>query len=309
MLDLESAQLFLRVAECGSLSRAARESYLAKSMVKHRMDELEEFVGAELLARGSHGVALTKAGEVFKHRAREMLALVETTRAECQAAAHSASGRTIRIAYYSDFVFPMVQYVCDYYLSRHPDDKISPVFIKFQDAHKSAREGLVDVAICTRPPESELAKLEGRELYKTRMVGLVAIGSPLASRPSLSRSDLASHNVVVHPMWCPKEEIRAWEQKGVPAFDVTVDDGSAQSMQKTITNGGIYLYPETDAYLFPYRALALDDPLYSASTLVFKKNPSPITMDFVRDTHAYIMPYVDQEHRLTIDWHDRPVGA
>ena len=138
MLDLESAQLFLRVAECGSLSRAARESYLAKSMVKHRMDELEEFVGAELLARGSHGVALTKAGEVFKHRAREMLALVETTRAECQAAAHSASGRTIRIAYYSDFVFPMVQYVCDYYLSRHPDDKISPVFIKFQDAHKRA---------------------------------------------------------------------------------------------------------------------------------------------------------------------------
>ncbi len=307
MLDLDSARLFLRVVECGSISRAAQEAYLAKSMVKRRIDELEAFTGTRLLTRGPRGVEPTTAGKVFVRRASEILELVNTMRMECLAATHSDKGRILRIAYYSDFVFPMVQYLCDHYAVRHPEDTILPVFVKFKDAHRNVRDGVVDVAICTRPSENESVGLAGTSLYATNMVGLVSVGSSLASKASLTRNDLADNRTVIHPMWCPREVIENWSHNGTPSFDVIYDDGNTQSMQATTVDGGIYLYPETDAYLFPYKALPLEEPLHSVSTLVYSEKPTSAVLDFIQGTIEYLKPYVDGlHHLLTIDWSTRP---
>lgn len=307
VLDLESVRLFSEVVRLGSFSRAAEELYLSKSMIKKRVDELEAHVGVRLLERSTKGVRLTAAGSVFAQRMHSVFAEIDETCRACREVSRGSVRRTIRIAYYSDFTFPMIQYCCDNYASLHPEDKVVPVFTKFNNAFEMVRSGAVDLAICAKPSAVDAAGLLCTTLFTTRMGGMVLAGSDLAEKDSLSREDLAAHEVVIHPMWCTREDLDAW-CKRPPSFSVRFDEGSSDAMQNTCVRGGIYLYPESDAFLFPaYRFLPLDDPISSYSTAVCPLSPAPGVTDFVEATVAYIVSHTDATTmRLLEDWSERP---
>lgn len=65
-------QLFLAVAESGSLSAAARKLGVAQPTVSRRLAELEATVGEPLFARGVEGATLTSFGETLLSPARRM---------------------------------------------------------------------------------------------------------------------------------------------------------------------------------------------------------------------------------------------
>lgn len=85
-LDLRRLRYFVRVAELGSLTRAAEALHIAQPALSQHIRGLEEEVGVKLLARGSRGVALTEAGGRMLDEARAMLAgaklLVERVRGD-----------------------------------------------------------------------------------------------------------------------------------------------------------------------------------------------------------------------------------
>lgn len=83
-LDLDDAALFLRVAELGSLSAAARERQAPVSLVSRTLVRLEERCGARLMHRSTHGLSLTDEGDTFAAHARRLL----DTRDELAAAFH-----------------------------------------------------------------------------------------------------------------------------------------------------------------------------------------------------------------------------
>ncbi|MCB2017661.1 MAG: LysR family transcriptional regulator [Hydrogenophaga sp.] len=83
-LNLEEAALFLRVAELGSLSAAARESHLSVSQVSRTLVRLESGCGVRLMHRTTHGLSLTDEGDIFAAHARRLV----DTRDELAAALH-----------------------------------------------------------------------------------------------------------------------------------------------------------------------------------------------------------------------------
>lgn len=87
--DLTSLRLFVAVAECGNLTRAAEREHLAVSAISKRISELEELIGTPLLQRYPRGVGLTPAGQSMLHHARQMLQLMHRMDAE------SASTRAV----------------------------------------------------------------------------------------------------------------------------------------------------------------------------------------------------------------------
>lgn len=64
---------FVRVAELGGFSAAARALNTSQPAVSRQVSDLEERLGARLLHRSSAGVALTGEGEAFLERARAVL--------------------------------------------------------------------------------------------------------------------------------------------------------------------------------------------------------------------------------------------
>jgi DNA-binding transcriptional LysR family regulator len=70
---LEELQIFLAVAETGSLTKVAHARDMAVSSVSRKLDGLEAELGAKLFLRTSRAVMLTDAGEQLLPRARGML--------------------------------------------------------------------------------------------------------------------------------------------------------------------------------------------------------------------------------------------
>jgi DNA-binding transcriptional LysR family regulator len=72
-LDLDDAALFLRVAELGTLSAAARERNLPVSQISRTLVRLETRCGARLMHRTTHGLSLTDEGDTFAEHARRLV--------------------------------------------------------------------------------------------------------------------------------------------------------------------------------------------------------------------------------------------
>ncbi|KTR19434.1 transcriptional regulator, partial [Enterobacter hormaechei subsp. xiangfangensis] len=66
-------QLFLRVAELESFSRAAETLSLPKGSVSRQIQALENALGTQLLHRTTRRVSLTQDGMVYYERAKDLL--------------------------------------------------------------------------------------------------------------------------------------------------------------------------------------------------------------------------------------------
>jgi DNA-binding transcriptional LysR family regulator len=71
--DLRDLELFVAVADAGSIARAAERSHTVASAVSKRISDLEESFGTPLLVRGAKGVELTAAGNALLARARVLM--------------------------------------------------------------------------------------------------------------------------------------------------------------------------------------------------------------------------------------------
>mgnify|MGYP001419380610 CR=1 FL=1 len=69
--------VFVRVAEAGNFSVAARALKLTPSAVSKLIGRLEDRLGARLLNRTTRRVSLTEEGHAFLQRAMPILAAIE----------------------------------------------------------------------------------------------------------------------------------------------------------------------------------------------------------------------------------------
>jgi DNA-binding transcriptional LysR family regulator len=74
---LQELTVFVRAAESGSFSRAARELGLSQPSVSRIIGELEARLDVTLLLRTTRRITVTDAGALFLDRAREILAEIE----------------------------------------------------------------------------------------------------------------------------------------------------------------------------------------------------------------------------------------
>lgn len=80
MQNLEALQIFARVAEMASFTKAAKSLGIHKGRVSTAVRQLEADVGAGLLHRTTRAVQLTEDGRAFYTRARDLLADAEDLR-------------------------------------------------------------------------------------------------------------------------------------------------------------------------------------------------------------------------------------
>lgn len=82
--DLRQLEIFRRVVELKSFSRAAEKVFLAQASVSERIATLERLVGARLLNRLGRQVVPTKAGELLYKHAILLLDMKETAALEME---------------------------------------------------------------------------------------------------------------------------------------------------------------------------------------------------------------------------------
>jgi DNA-binding transcriptional LysR family regulator len=82
LLDIHQLEIFAKVSELRSFSKAAKEMYLTQPTISQHIHALEEYLGTKILDRLGKEVVPTKAGEILYRYAKQ----ITSVRAEAQQA-------------------------------------------------------------------------------------------------------------------------------------------------------------------------------------------------------------------------------
>ncbi len=93
MNRLEAMQIFVRVAELASFTRAAESLGLPKASISTQVQQLESLLGTRLLHRTTRRVQLTLDGQIFYERSKDLLADVDELEGLFQQGATNLTGR------------------------------------------------------------------------------------------------------------------------------------------------------------------------------------------------------------------------
>lgn len=99
----QQLKIYLKVAEAGSLSKAAEQLYVTPASIMRQMNILENRLEVKLLIRTNHGIRLTPAGRQIYETAKRLEAEAATALTEAKAIEQNET-KTIRIG--SSFLRP-----------------------------------------------------------------------------------------------------------------------------------------------------------------------------------------------------------
>lgn len=203
-MDLPSLEIFLQVAQVGSITRAAEQLARAQSNVTTRIQQLEESLGVPLFVREARRMVLTPQGQLLQGYATRLLALAEEARQALQPG--SPQGRLRLGSMESTAAVRLPQPLARFHqdwpqvqleLSTAPSRQLVERVLSYE----------LDAALVAWPaPEIDAdAPLVCTPLYEEALCVIVPQGVDLASRP------LAIHTLAAFSEGCTYRRIgEAW---------------------------------------------------------------------------------------------------
>ena len=189
MLRLDDLQVFVRTADRGSLSAAARELGISPALASAAVKRLEGELGLRLFVRTTRSLSLTAEGTQYLEHAREALRLLRAG-SDALAAGKDSFGGTLKIAMPSDLGRNLLLGWLDTFQRRHPKLHYQ---LSVSDRLADMVRQQVDVAI--RYGEQDDSSLIAMPIAPANDRVLVASPAYLQEHgPVLSLDDLQRHN-------------------------------------------------------------------------------------------------------------------
>ncbi|MEV0068515.1 LysR substrate-binding domain-containing protein [Amycolatopsis sp. NPDC050768] len=207
---------FLALADELHFGRAALKLHLTQPSLSQQLQRLERTLSVELVARTTHAVHLTRAGQAFEAEARELVRLVEQAGRSVREAAAGRSG-TIRVGYN----FPAAQHVLPSVMEKmqadHPEVAVVLEEKRTGPQLQALERGALDVALVYGRPAT--AKFRYRRLMRLSLVAVVRQRHKWAGRPGVPFAELAGQPCVLFERdLCPAMYdaiVRAADEAGI----------------------------------------------------------------------------------------------
>lgn len=90
-------ETFIKVADCGSFTKAADDLFITPTAVMKQINSLEKELSVTLFERTNHGLRITKAGESFLQDARYILEYLSRTTEKVREIQEGENRKSIRI--------------------------------------------------------------------------------------------------------------------------------------------------------------------------------------------------------------------
>jgi DNA-binding transcriptional LysR family regulator len=186
-------ELFVQVAELGSLSRAAEALQLSNAAASRHLSSLEERLTARLVQRNTRRLSLTDVGEAYYRRCKPLLAELHEAEAEVNATALRPRG-LLRITGSLSFCMMHIAPRLPEFTRRYPELRVEIVAAnRYYDLLDSG----IDVAIRTREFEAD-SNITVRRLGETRRI--LAASPQYLQRHGAPRepAELAQHKLLIY---------------------------------------------------------------------------------------------------------------
>ncbi|AZN35505.1 LysR family transcriptional regulator [Iodobacter ciconiae] len=228
MHPTEAMQIFIRVAELGSFTLAAQALAQPRATVSSAVQQLESWLGVQLLLRTTRKVQITPDGQAFYERSRDLLADMDELQNLFQHTSATLKGR-LRVDMPAGIATQMVLPRLPEFMAEHPQLQIE---LSSTDRRVDlVRDGFDCVIRVGQLADSNYI---ARPLGQMRQINCASPAYLAAHGTPLQLADLAQHQLI-HYQPNLGDKVLGWEYH----------DG--QSVQQ-IQMGGLLTVNHTDSY-------------------------------------------------------------
>jgi len=217
-IDLKTLRLFVAVADCRSMARAAEQEHIEPSAISKRIAQLEDDLGVELLLRGRRGVQTTPAGLALLEHARTVLFTLDRIAADAASFTGGVEGHVRLIATASAIAEALLDDIASF--MREPDNRNIRVDIEerfSRDLVRELRDGNASLGVCWDRVDFE--GLAHRPYRRDRLALAVYAGHPLAGRASIGFEETLAFDHVGLP---PSTAVHTMLQRAAASAGRTV---------------------------------------------------------------------------------------
>ncbi len=233
-------EVLIKVAELGSLTRAAEALGCSQSNVSHVISALEEEFGFPLFLRGRGGARLTPDGQRVLPAVRSVLAGSERLR-QTIAAIRGLDAGTVRVGAFSSVAVHWLPGMIKAFAQDYPNIEFGLSNGDYHDVEQWLSEGSIDLGFVTLPTELDCPCIPLRE---DRLLLVVPADHRLAKRTVCPLSELADEPFISLLENSDQDMRKVLAQAGVRpnVRYVTKDDYAMLAMAE---NGlGVCIMPE-----------------------------------------------------------------
>jgi DNA-binding transcriptional LysR family regulator len=209
-------EVFVQIAESGSISRAAEALGISVSATSRYLMTLEQRLNIRLVHRTTRQLSLTGEGELFCERCRDILGSMKEAEASVSEAARNPTG-LLRVQASLSFCLLHLTPLIPAFRERYPRIRIE---IVAANRYHDIIENGIDVAIRTRRVEAD-SQITIRRLAQTRR--LLAAAPDYLERHGTPEhpEDLARHRLILYTLADNWNELRF--RKGTETITVPVN--------------------------------------------------------------------------------------
>lgn len=192
-MEFRQLEYFLKICECGSMSRAADKLFISQQALSKSMDSLEKDLGVSLFYRNGRTLELTRCGEMLR---TEGFRLIQQRDFTCRHLTDLAETdqQVITVAFFSGMFTQYPAGFFEDFMEEYPD--ISFRFVSYYDNDYNRKYIHMDVDLFFS--SEPLIQTDMCLLHQSQRPFYVLVNQnhPLAAKHMLKISDLRDHYVI-----------------------------------------------------------------------------------------------------------------
>jgi LysR family transcriptional regulator, transcriptional activator of the cysJI operon len=241
-LNYESLKLFKDIAQSRSFSRGAAMNDVSQSAASQHVQDLEKWLGTQLLDRATRPLAVTPAGQMYVDFCRDVLRRKEEFEGAVDRLKQQVEG-TVRVAsIYSIGLSEMAQ-LEEEFSKRQPEAQLSVEYLRPEKVYSSVLADECDLGLVSYAEASrEITVIPWRQ---EEMLVATAPDHPLARRRQLTANDLNGIEFIGFDEDLPirREVDRFFREQGIEVTR-TLHFDNLQMIKEAVAHGvGVSILP------------------------------------------------------------------
>ena len=288
-VELRHLRYFVTVAEELHFGRAAVRLVVSQPALSRQIRELERELGAELFARTSRQVRLTRAGEVLLEEARVTLIQADRTLEAARRAGRGELGQ-LAIGYLGSVASGILPPLVQAYRARRPD--VGLLFYESLDDKQLAAiaDRHLDIGFVRSPGSHGGVRIEA--IQQEPLAAVLPEEHPLAGQERISLGALADESFILWPRYLSAavydDVVAACRQHGFSPRIVIEAAGAAATLGLVAAALGVSVL--VYSYRNPRPVGVTLVPIENLSSTLYmawrEDNRSPVLPDFVEIARA-----------------------
>ncbi|GGF68568.1 LysR family transcriptional regulator [Paenibacillus albidus] len=287
-MSIHKYEVFVKVVELGSLTKAAELLGFTQSGISHTLSALEAEFGFTLLIRNRSGVKLTMNGEQVLRPIREILQWNEQLKQEV-AAIHGLEVGTLTVGTFTSVSVHWLPDMIKQFRREYPYIEFKLMEGGYLEIEQWIEAGVVDCGFLSLPTRE---KFEVIPLKKDRMLAIVAKEHPISSAPYFPLPQIAHEDFIIPKTGSDYDVRRVLEKAGIVP-NIKFSAGDDYAIMAMVEKGlGMSILPELVLKRQNYNItmLELEERSFRSLGIAVNsiKHASPATRRFLKHVEQWL---------------------